>query len=188
MNKFQVIGISGNAGAGKDYVFDHFFKPKGYFRFALADHFKIWAVGRSLLTYEEAFITKPPHVRHIMQQAGTEEGRDIYGVNIWLDTTAAWLTHLNNTMGITKFCITDARFPNEVEYIQNELQGKVLRIDAPDRVAQNKLSDDARKHPSETALDGFDKFDYLLNNRMDRTWWEVEGDLMYFYKNIATNV
>lgn len=161
----QVISLSGKAGTGKDWVFENYLRPAGYHRWALADHFKIWAVGRGLATYEEVFYTKPPHVRKALQQIGTEEGRMIYGESVWLDTTWAWMNHLANTWGIEKFCITDARFPNEVEYIQSR-GGLVFRIVAPEREASNELTPEAKLHISETALDDFplEKYNGILYN------------------------
>lgn len=163
--KIQVIGLSGKAGTGKDWIFENYLRPAGYHRWALADHFKIWAVGRGLATYQEVFHTKPPHVRKALQQIGTEEGRLVYGENVWLDTTWAWMHHLSSMWGIDKFCVTDARFPNEVEYIQSH-GGKVLRINAPIRAAQSDLTEEAKAHISETALDNYplEKFDGIIQN------------------------
>lgn len=158
----KIIGLSGTAGSGKDYIFSNFIKPLGFYRFALADHFKIGAVGRKLVTYDEVFYTKPEHIRDTLQKMGTEEGRDIYGDDIWLDTTYVWLHHLNITWGVNKFCITDVRFPNEVEYIQSR-GGIVIRVEAPNR-SINALTDKTRSHISEVALDNYDGYDYRINN------------------------
>ena len=160
----DVIGISGKSGTGKDYIYEKCFKPKGYFRFALADHLKIWSMAQHNFTYEEVFITKPDHVRKTLQQLGTEFGRDKYGKDVWLNTASSWMTHLNTTMGITKFCITDVRFPNEVEYIYSKLNGMVYRIVAPDRASKNKLSPEDRLHSSEISLDDYTNFSGFLYN------------------------
>lgn len=162
-NKLEIIGLSGQAGSGKDYIFEHHLKPLGYHRWALADHFKIWIVGKEQATYDEVFKTKPAHIRKLLQVAGTEEGRDAFGENVWCKTTLAWMTHLSNTMGITKFCVTDVRFPNEVDFITKS-GGKVFRIEAPERVKNSPLSPEARKHISETALDGYTAFSGQIFN------------------------
>lgn len=159
----EIIALSGKAGTGKDYLYDHFFRPRKYLRFALADHFKIWAVGRNLLTYEEAFVTKPPHVRKILQLTGTEEGRNVYGIDIWCQVALAWLEHFHKTLGLNKWIITDIRFKNEVEFVQRN-GGKVFRIIAPLRAENNKLTPEQRQHPSETELDDFTEFDGYIHN------------------------
>jgi hypothetical protein len=164
--KLEIIALSGQAGCGKDYIYDHYFRPRNYFRFALADHFKIWAVGRKLLTYEEAFKTKPSHVRKILQRTGTEEGRYVYGEDIWLDVAYAWLYHLYQTLGINKWVITDVRFVNEADYVKAH-DGKVFRILAPKRVANSKLTPEQRLHPSETSLNNYTNFNGYIGNDYD---------------------
>lgn len=169
----QLIGISGKAGSGKDYVANTVLEPLGFQRWSLAWHFKIWAVGQGLATYDEVFNTKPPEVRKMLQEMGTEQGRNVYGENIWCDTAAAWIQLLREMWGQGLIVIPDIRFPNEVEMVQR-LGGKVLRIQAARRVETSSLSEEARKHASETALDGYDPFDgYILNDfdepvRLDR--------------------
>jgi hypothetical protein len=163
---FKVIGLSGKAGSGKDHIASRIITPHyGYVPFSLAWHIKTSLIGKNACTYEEAFITKPPRVRHLLQQEGTESGRDIYGKDIWLDTAFAWMQLVYEQWGIARFVVPDVRFPNEVEYIKRK-GGKVLRIIAPNRVAGSPLSMEARMHRSETALDDYppDNYDGLLDN------------------------
>lgn len=161
-----VIGLSGKAGSGKDYIASRIITPRyGYVPFSLAWHIKTSLVGKGAATYEEVFITKPPKVRHLLQHEGTESGRDIYGYDIWLDTAYSWMRLVYEQWGIQRFVIPDVRFPNEVEYIKNR-GGRVFRILAPNRVLRSPLTDEARNHPSETALDGYplDNFDGIIEN------------------------
>ena len=162
----KVIGLSGKAGSGKDYIASRIITPKyGYVPFSIAWHVKANLVGKGVLTYQEAFITKLPHARHLLQQEATESGRDIYGEDIWLKAADSWMRTIYESWGIQRFILPDVRFPNEVEYIKN-MGGKVIRIAAPNRVAQSPLSQDARNHYSEVALDDYplDKFDGVLYN------------------------
>lgn len=164
-NKIKIIGLSGKAGTGKDYISQTVLRPMGYLQFSLAWHFKISVVGKSLATHEEVFVTKPPHVRRELQLEGTERGRYVYGEDIWCKTAAEWISILHETWGIHKFVIPDVRFPNEVNFIKNA-GGKVLRIVAPEREAKNGLSAEDREHISEIALDNFslDEYDGLIYN------------------------
>ena len=162
----QVIGLSGKAGSGKDFIASRIITPKyGYVPFSIAWHVKANLVGKGVLTYEEAFITKPPHARHLLQQEATESGRDIYGEDMWLRAADSWMRTIYTSWGIKRFILPDVRFVNEVNYIKN-MGGKVIRIVAPERVAQSPLSDEARQHYSEIALDDYplDNFDGLLYN------------------------
>lgn len=165
MTKIEVIGLSGKAGSGKDFIAQNILKPLGYHQFSLAWHFKIGLVGESKASHEEVFKTKPEHVRRMLQQKGTEQGRDVFGDNVWCNHIKEWFIVLNENWGINKFVIPDVRFPNEVEFIQ-KMDGKVFRIFAPKRVECSPLSQEARNHISETALDHFpkEKFDAIIWN------------------------
>jgi hypothetical protein len=160
----NVIGISGKAGVGKDFITNKYLQPRKYFTFSLAWHFKVWLVGKGLATYEEVFVTKPPHVRKLLQEEGTERGRMAFGEDIWCNTIFTWFKVLHDYSGINDFVIPDVRFPNEVDFIKSH-GGRVIRIHAPIRAEGNSLTPEARQHISETALDGYDKFDaYLFND------------------------
>lgn len=164
----KIIGLSGLMGSGKDFIYEQYLYPYGYRKFALADHFKIWAIGRGLATYDEVFYTKPPHVRDLLQQEGTERGRMVYGEDIWVNTALAWMTHLSNTLDIHKWCCADVRFPNELAFIQNS-GGKVFRVVAPDRCSKRVATDEAKQHASETSLSDFMIFDgYIQNDESDQ--------------------
>ena len=159
----NVVGISGKAGTGKDFLATTVFAPAGFKPWSLAWHFKIWLVGQGKATFEEVFDTKPPHVRKLLQQEGTELGRNVYGENIWCDTTAAWITLMARMWSVENIVIPDVRFPNEVAMV-HRLGGKVVRVHAPARAAAASLSAEAREHPSETALDDFTGFDLVVQN------------------------
>lgn len=166
MEKFKVLGLSGKAGTGKDYIAKNIITPKfGYLPISLSWHFKNWIVGKQEASYEEVFFTKPPRVRDLLQKEGTERGRNVYGNDIWLNTAFSWMRTISENWGISKFVITDVRFENEVKYVQN-YGGKVLRIQAPIREQNNRLTDEARKHISETALDTvpYEFFDGYIHN------------------------
>lgn len=159
----RLLGLSGKAGAGKNYIARTVLAPLGYREVALADELKIRAIATGVATYEEAFHTKPPRVRTWMQQEGTERGRQLFGEDVWVNALLARMARVQETWGIDTFVVTDVRFPNEVTGIQ-AAGGRVLRVDAPERVAASPLSPEARQHASETALDGFDGFDGVIQN------------------------
>lgn len=162
----KVIGLSGKAGSGKDYIASRIITPKyGYVPFSIAWQVKASLVAKGVLTYEEAFVTKPPHARHLLQAEATESGRDIYGEDMWLRAADAWMRTIYEQWGIQRFVLSDIRFPNEVEYIK-KMGGKVFRIIAPTRVSQSPLTVEARNHYSETALDDYplDNFDGIIDN------------------------
>lgn len=169
MSDIQVIGISGKAGSGKDYICQRFFVPE-YAQFSFAWHMKVWVIGKGLATHEEVFKTKPPAVRKLLQEEGTERGRNVYGEQVWVNTTFEWMRVLSEHCGIHKFVIPDVRFPNEANAIL-ERGGQVYRVDSPNRSASSNLTPEARLHPSETALDQYDKFTGFILN--DPQWAET---------------
>lgn len=148
----RIVGISGKSESGKDHLAKHYFKPAGFIQFSFAWHFKIWLVSTGQATYEEVFVTKPPHIRDLLQKEGTERGRMVYGENIWCNTALYWMTVIADHSNCQNFVIPDVRFPNELKFIQNN-GGHVYRIIAPTRVANSKLTPEAKQHISETALD-----------------------------------
>jgi L-fucose mutarotase/ribose pyranase (RbsD/FucU family) len=161
MPNLQIIGLSGKANTGKDYIATNYLPE--YKPFSFAWHFKVWLIGKGMATYDEVFLTKPPNVRKMLQLEGTEYGRDVYGTDIWCNTAATWMKVLAESGHGNKFVIPDVRFPNEVEFIQS-LGGHVIRINAPTRANNNSLNEEARAHVSETALDDYDEFDGWLQN------------------------
>lgn len=157
-----IVGLAGGAGVGKDTLAEKYFKPLGYMPVALADEIKFRVVAAGKATYEEVYITKPPHIRTLLQQEGTEKSRDVYGENFWIDQLTARLGYYNIRWGFNKFVITDVRFVNEAEAVKKS--GVLFKIDAPARYAANGLSAEARLHRSEIGLNDFTAYDGRISN------------------------
>lgn len=143
----QIIGLTGKAGSGKDFIASECMPE--YFKFALANHFKIDVVRKYIFTYEEVFDTKPANVRHRLQQIGTEENRDKYGMDTWVDAAECWIHSIYKANKITKFVISDVRFDNEAEWIRRK-GGLVVKI-LSDR-SRDGMDAEALKHPSEAGV------------------------------------
>lgn len=95
----------------------------------------------------------PPQMtaRAVMQYFGTNVCRRMLD-NCWVDATIRRIQKDKPQLAV----ITDVRFPNEVEGIQ-KAGGKVVRfLRAPFAVDE---------HPSEIALDNYEGFDAVLDNR-----------------------
>lgn len=160
---FELIGLSGKSGTGKDYIAQDILRPLGFHQFSFAWHPKVFMVAKKVATYDEVFHTKPPWVRDLMQKGFTEGGRDVYGEDIWADTMFTWFEVLSEYWGLTKFMIPDVRFINEAKAI-HRVGGKVLRVHAPWRANHNKLSPEQRLHLGEVELDDYPEFDGLVYN------------------------
>lgn len=148
-NDITLVGLSGYAGSGKDYIATNYFRDRyGFFNVSLAWHLKVECVAKGKATYDEVFNTKPPRVRKLMQIMGTEQGRNVWGEDIWVNTTFSWIKIFNEDWGINKFVIPDVRFPNELDAIHS-VGGKVYRI-ISDR--DSDLTEKAKQHASEKSL------------------------------------
>lgn len=161
----DVIGMSGKARSGKDYIAKHVLVQwNGFTPLSLAAHFKVDAVVKEGAPFDEVLGDTPKSndVRHLLQQMGTEQGRDVYGKDVWCKTLEAWMTILNNK-GVSSFVVTDVRFPNEVEWIQS-IGGYVVRVTG----RGGAETEEAQQHRSEIALDGYDGFDFIVDNSPGR--------------------
>jgi hypothetical protein len=94
--------------------------------------------------------TGPMSGREFMQYFGTDICRKIY-TDIWTDRTIKDIVAEESNLAI----ITDARFENEVRAVQNA-DGKVIRL---------TRSIDEDSHPSELALDTYESFDAIIDNK-----------------------
>jgi hypothetical protein len=108
--------------------------------------------------------------RLVLQQLGTDCGRDIIHTNIWVNSLFADYKPIGGKMIANpkpehlvypSWIITDMRFPNELSYIKDR-GGITIRVNR-DTGVQWATSDGANEHPSETALDNAE-FDYVINN------------------------
>lgn len=164
----DIVGLSGKARSGKDYLARTVVVPQGYLPLSLANHFKISAAAKNpLLLIQELWETdKSDEMRRFLQEEGTERGRNVYGENIWLRHAELWMYYFG-LFGMTKFVFPDLRFENEVEWVQG-LGGRVFRIQG-----RGGLTGDAAAHPSETALDDYVGFDARIDNSPENERWVI---------------
>ena len=178
MNKYkdlEIFGFSGKIGVGKNYILENIFLPmlpvKQTVVLAFADQFKIDVVAKDKIPYENAFHKKTDESRVKLQHRGTEEGRNVYGADVWVDVIDAWIqTHYER--GIRRIILTDCRFVNECDYIK-KMGGKLIRVNASDRNYERLLQESngnldvletLKNHISENLLDDYTNFDYILDN------------------------
>lgn len=90
--------------------------------------------------------------REAMQFVGTNFFRKIYP-NVWVDSTIRRIQADQPKLAV----VVDCRFPNEVEGIK-DAGGKVIRLSRDPFEGQDD-------HASETALDDYDDFDAVIDNK-----------------------
>ncbi len=112
-----------------------------------------WKMFKSFLSIktkkEIPSMDAPVSGRQILQIVGTDIFRKIHG-DIWVEACLKQVADERPELAV----ITDCRFPNEVQGIQRA-GGKVIRF------TRSPYQDE---HVSETALDNYDGFDYVLDN------------------------
>ena len=177
-----IIGFAGKMGVGKDYAAKAFAKLiKPYqgttISLAFADQLKVNVATHHRVDIADLLASnKSPETRKLLQQEGTERGRDKYGEDLWVRFIQNWI-HVHaerfKAMGAPIKCvlITDCRFPNEAEWILSQPNGYLVHLKAPERnKAARQRSQGARTtlppaptdepnetatHRSETSLDDF---------------------------------
>ena len=159
-NERIVIGLTGKAGHGKNLTADLICKqfPEYYFKqIGFADKVKeVYSVitGEQVvdsLEWKNTFLpTWGMTRRQMLQKIGTDAMRDGLDKDVWVKALASSLEPDRN------YIITDVRFPNEVLFIENELEGKVFRVRRP------LFDSGTETHESETALDHV-QFDEIWN-------------------------
>jgi len=177
----RLIGIAGKLGSGKDFVATNFIIPyienileEKYLLLSFADQLKVNVmVKHPNLNYNDLYETKTDQVRILLQQEGTENGRNKFGENIWTNYHSKWMDIYSNR-GINNFITCDVRFKNELDYIKSK-KGLIIKVISPgrnhDRMKKESIDDIykydiIKKHTSECDLDDVEnsKFDYIINN------------------------
>lgn len=146
----RLIGLTGRAGAGKNeaakalvaagWAEDAFANRMRTAMLALDPWIDVDALGRGTVVRLADIITRCgwddakrtyPEIRRLLQQFGTEAGRDIHGVDCWVN--ALFDCYLDDS-GRRAFgdglVICDVRFNNEAEGVR-ELGGIVVEIVRP---------------------------------------------------------
>jgi hypothetical protein len=165
-----VIGIAGRIGVGKDVMARRLAERYGFsvvrFSQALKDEVltrlprTLEAIRQSLnlndsSVYELVHLVKPPIIRELLQEYGTEVRRgdkDSYWVDKWLETIGQ-LASIQN--GGLRVVAPDLRFGNEYRAIK-DLGGMTVHIARPGH-------EDTGTHLSENGLLGYN-FDARFNN------------------------
>ena len=180
----NIIGISGKARAGKDTLFA-IAEKDGYVRLSFAEELKS-RVRRDFpfltLDHTDGALKEVPlemlngHTpRELMIDYGTHLFRK-YDTDYWVKATVA---RLNALPSDAKVMFTDVRFVNEADAIK-AAGGKLIRLERhPDR--DSMVSNLTKMSTSETALDDYNGFDYVLRGELNR----VRADLETFWYSIV---
>lgn len=180
MNKRVVIGVTGKLGSGKDYITNNVIVPViekinyRYLQCAFADQIKVNVMTKNNISYSDVYENKTPESRQLLQNEGTEVGRE-QDCNIWVKFLDNWI-NVHHNRGVNVYVISDARFKNEYEFVKND--GIMIKVVAPnrnkDRLLKESRGDNSiykkiSQHASECDLDDFsnDRYDMVIYNDTD---------------------
>jgi len=166
----KIVGIAGKKGSGKDTVASYLCKKYGFYKIALADPVKAGVAaffGWSLIDVynkkEEIDSFWKIKIRKPLQVLATEVFRERLGEffpelgwvgeNFWV---LRWIKEYKNKK-LERVVIPDIRFVNEIEEFRKRFNFYVIRV-------IRDLGSDEDTHRSETELDNYDKFDFVLEN------------------------
>ena len=165
--KTIVIGLSGKIGSGKSTLAEF-----------LKEELETIGIGTKILNFADALkkITFELSGHHgytqedkqvyledwgmtvgtMLQRLGTEVMRTNFDEDVWVKATFSKLIPGVNIIG-------DCRFPNECEkFKENGFDTITVRVERPG--FQSSLTDEQKRHPSETALDNYG-FHYRVEAR-----------------------
>lgn len=159
-----IVMLSGKAESGKDSYFNIVFK-----------HFEGLDIERYSFGDE---------VKHIAKTIGWDGNKDcrgitflqsisqcaiVYDKNIWTNKFVKYINQHPNTndMHNNKFIVvTDCRYESQIDFVKNSYDKVYLiRINRPSH--SSGLTSDQLTHQSETDLDYYTKWDYVINNDND---------------------
>lgn len=134
---------------------------------------KEWSVPEktilnSITSFKNVSFSKQMSIRELLQKIGTDCIRKNLHENVWIN---ALFADYNNK---SKWIITDVRFPDEIKAIK-ERNGIVIK--------KNGKMGSKNTHLSETALDEYEDWDYVVPYRSDIEELKAEVYMMLkFFK------
>lgn len=179
MTNYAIIG---KQRAGKDTLAEYLQKKHGGQILKFAD--PLYEIQQAIYEIVELPIHNSKD-RLLLQWIGTEWGRKTINPNIWVNIMDRRLTKILSKEEILSqhslfmdyqplnLYITDARFPNEIELLRKH-DFKIIKVETCEQLRINRGATNLY-HESETALDGYNDYDAIIDNT---------NDLETFYQNI----
>lgn len=170
----KIIAISGKAGAGKDTT-------AGF----LKEYLETQTDKRVLVTHYGDLVkyvcktffnwdgNKDEYGRSLLQKVGTDKVRAVKP-EFWTDFVIDILKAFPDEWDVV--IIPDVRFPNELERLREV--GDVTHLRIVSDINHANLTEEQKRHPSETALDNVMPDFYLSNNY--EALQEYRAKVMYF--------
>ena len=151
LSKLSKVAFSGAMGTGKDTAVNYFISKVGGTRISFAGPLY------DIMNYAQKICGFPQEKdREFLQWVGTDWGRKRED-GVWIRIA---LEKANNEPGNT--FVSDLRFPNELDALKKH--GWVCVKLTRNCVDADRAGSGTHAHPSETALNGVNDWDYIINN------------------------
>lgn len=168
----KIFIVSGKANCGKDTsceIINNYVMLKELTSVNLQFSSYIKMYAKVISGWDGSEDTKP---RTLLQQIGTSVIRDKIDNEFFIKRI------IGDIKVYSYFCdvitISDARMPEEIDSISKEFDNVIkVRIERPN--FENNLNEKERKHITETALDNYNNYDYVIVN--DGTLEELSNKL-----------
>ena len=121
----RVLGLSGKARHGKDtcagiitqIATEEYKAHFGQFALAWPLKSRVYAEAAGKYSWDDVFVKKVPELRKLLQEVGTERGRNVFGLEFWTMQAESFLRCFETGMPfMSAVVISDVRFPNEVDF------------------------------------------------------------------------
>lgn len=159
----MLVSLSYKARSGKDTIADYLVQNYGFVKMSFAESLKkaskeIFSfseeqVNGNLKEVVDPYWNQTP--RYILQKVGTELFRNYFDKEIWVRSLEARIKRSDSK----NICITDTRFPNEVDAVKR-WGGKLIKV-VRDVVPEIT---GVKQHESEIALESYTGWDYIVYN------------------------
>lgn len=161
LRKPIIFVVSGRANSGKDTtceLINNNVKLKGLCSINLQFSSYIKMYAKEITSWDGSDDTKP---RKLLQELGTDIIRNkidnMFFINRIIEDIKVYSYYCD------VITISDARLPLELDSIKNTFDNVYkIRIERPG--FENNLTDLERSHITETGLDNYDNYDYIINN------------------------
>ena len=173
-----IVIFSGKARSGKDtamnIIREKYEKDnKKVINLQFSSYIKEYA--KRISNWDGTDETKP---RELLQELGTDIIRNkidkYFFINRIIDDIKVYSYFFDIIM------ISDARFPEEIDAVKKQFKNTIsIHINRPNN---DTLTDRQKVHITETALDNYSNYDYIVNN--DGTIEDLECKLDSLYKSL----
>ena len=157
----KVYIVAGKAGCGKNTTANYI---KDYYK-TLGKETAITEISKylKLFAYEvkDWDGTRENKPRAFLQEVGSAIRHDIYNEDFLINRFLEDLKVYEKFVDVV--IVADVRFPREVELIKEKCSAISIRV--LNEFNDYELQGNEKLHETETSLDNYDKFDYVIHNK-----------------------